>query len=555
MLFKIKSIQLLFFCFCSLVASAQSIEVISQDDNPLQVSPLLGAYVNINLQYSSQSGATANHIYVGLEVLDANNNFVRTVSGETLRDVQAGNNINRNVSLFVGSINPISTELPTGQYYQVIARLYTLTWTELASAGYWNTSALTVEQSTYTFSNKSIAKGADISWMTEMESDGFTWKDNDGNLKELMPLLKEYDIDAVRLRVWVNPDISGANGWCDIDDMVAKAEKAKVNNLDIMLTIHYSDWWADPGKQTKPAAWTNFSVSQLENAVANHTLDILNALKVKNITPKWIQIGNETNDGMLWSTGRASTGGFSNYAKFLNAGANAVKNFDSNIKTIIHIAGGNNNSLMRWNIDGLLNNGFQFNKFDIIAMSSYPDATDWKQQVDDTYANMVDLKARYNKDVMMAEVGFSNSQPDFSYQYLTYMIERTKEADGLGVFYWEPIAHKGWKSYGKGAWDEDGSPSDAMDAFIDKSTLNTAAFNVQQPIVKLFPNPSSKFIFIESKHIDLKDYEILNITGQLIRKGSFNSSANQNSINIDNLSKGLYLVKINSKIVRKIFKN
>lgn len=553
MLFKNKQLQLLIFCLYSLFISAQTIEIVSQDNNLLQVSPLLGAYLNVNLKYSSQTGAASNHIYVGLEVLDANNNFVKTISGETLRDVQAGNNITRTVSLFVGSVNPISTELPSGHSYQVIARLYTTTWSELASAGYWNTPALIVEQSSYTFSSKSISKGADISWMTEMESDGFIWKDNNGNTKELMPLLKEYDIDAVRLRVWVNPDISGANGWCDIDDMVAKAEKAKVNNLDIMLTIHYSDWWADPGKQTKPAAWSNYSVTQLENAVANHTNNILNALNAKGITPKWVQIGNETNNGMLWTTGKASTGGFANYAKFLNAGANAVKTFNSSIKTILHIASGNDNGLFQWNIGGLLNNGFQINKFDIIGMSLYPNADNWKSYVDDTYSNMMDLKARYNKDVMMVEIGFSYSRQDITYQFITYMIEKTKQANGLGVFYWEPIARSPFTSYSKGAWDSDGSPSIAMDAFLDKSTLSIEG--VKSSTISdfnVFPNPSKNKIIINASENQVNTVKLYNIKGALLLEKKESDSILE--IDISTLSTGIYFIYINNKVVKKIVK-
>ena len=117
----------------------------------------------------------------------------------------------------------------------------------------------------------------------------------------------EYDLDAVRLRVWVNPDVSPANGWCDIEDMVKKAELAKAAGFDIMICIHFSDWWADPGNQTKPAAWANYTIPQLESALYNHTTDILNALNAKGITPKWVQIGNETSDGMLWNSGKAST--------------------------------------------------------------------------------------------------------------------------------------------------------------------------------------------------------------------------------------------------------
>ena len=92
-----------------------------------------------------------------------------------------------------------------------------------------------------------------------MESNGYSWKDNNGNNRDLMPLLTDYELNAIRLRVWVNPNNSGANGWCDIDDLVNKSKLADAENLDIMICIHYSDWWADPSNQTKPAAWVGLS--------------------------------------------------------------------------------------------------------------------------------------------------------------------------------------------------------------------------------------------------------------------------------------------------------
>lgn len=525
-------------------ANGQSVEVLTFNENPLEISPLLGGDLSVNFKYTSQSGASANHIYIGLEVLDENNQYISTVSGKTLRDQQAGTDIQKSVSLFVGSILPLSEDLPTGHYYQVLIRLYDTNWVELAVAGYWDTPILNTQNTIgYDFSTKEIAKGADISWMTEMESQGYTWKDNDGNTKELLPLLKEYDLDAVRLRVWVDPSVSGANGWCNINDMVAKAEKAAANNQDILITIHYSDWWADPGKQAKPASWNSMSVAQLEVAIENHTTAILTALSTKGITPKWIQIGNETNDGMLWPSGRASIGGFANYAKFLNAGANAVKAFNSNIKTILHIAGGNNNSLVRWNVDGLIDNGFQTNNFDIIGLSSYPSEEDWKIQVEDTYANMVDLKSRYNKGIMMVEVGFSNSQPVISYQYLTYMIEKTKQAEGLGVFYWEPIARSPFTGYSKGAWDDDGSPSVAMDAFIEKATLSIKNDFILDNSFKIFPNPSSYILQVHSLKGNLEFVEIYDYKGRLIRK--FESQKTKMNIAISNLSNGIYIIRIN----------
>ncbi|WP_445750072.1 glycosyl hydrolase 53 family protein [Polaribacter sp.] len=534
---------------------SQSIEINSFNENPLEVSPLLGATLTVNFKYSSEVGSTGNHIYIGLEVLDENKNYVSTVDEITLQNQQAGDGIQKSVNLFVGSSNKLSANLPNGHYYQVKAILYKTNWMANAWAGYWNTPALILQDtSNYQFSNNSISKGADISWMTEMEANGFTWKDNNGVTKQLLPLLKEYDLDAVRLRVWVNPDVSSANGWCDIDDLIAKAELAKAAGLEVMICIHYSDWWADPGQQTKPEAWTNFSVSQLETAVYNHTTDILNALSAKGITPKWVQIGNETNDGMLWNTGKAFTGGFVNYAKFLNAGTNAVKTFNNTIKTILHLANGNNNGLFRWNIDGLLNNGMVFNRFDIIGMSLYPDENNWISMVNDTYNNMLDIKSRYNKSVMMVEVGFASNRPAISHQFLTYMIEKTKLANGLGVFYWEPIAHKNWKSYSKGAWDEDGSPSIAMDAFMNQSTLNINEITSDKnKSYQIFPNPGSDVLQIISLNEVLKSIQIFDINGRLIfQKNSRNFTE---SLKIYQLSKGMYILKINNEKSIKFIKN
>jgi hypothetical protein len=235
---------------------SQSIEIESFNQNPLEVSPLLGANLTVNFKYSSEVGAVNNNIFIGLEILDTNNQYVSYVNGVTLTNQQAGANLQKSVSFFIGSIHKLSENLPNGHYYQVKAILYASGgWNANAWAGYWNTPVLVLQNTQgYEFSTNPISKGVDISWMTEMENNGFSWKDNNGNSKQLMPLLKEYDLDAVRLRVWVNPDVSAANGWCNIEDMVAKAELAKAANLDIMICIHFSDWWADPGNQTKPAA-------------------------------------------------------------------------------------------------------------------------------------------------------------------------------------------------------------------------------------------------------------------------------------------------------------
>lgn len=538
----------IFLLICGLLlifiykSHAQSITVESFT-NPLEVSDLLGGDLQVDIKYTSQPGSPANNLYIGLEELDENNHFVRTIDEVSLENEPAGTDVSLSVNLFVGTIHPFSAELPNGHYYQVLARLYTNTWNELDNATFVDTPQLiTQNTSPYNFTNFPVSKGADVSWMTEMESQGFTWQDNNGNSTELIPLLKDYNLDAVRLRVWVDPYNSPANGWCDIDDMVTKAQLAAAESMDVMVCIHFSDHWADPGQQNKPQAWNSFTVPQLETAVANHTTDILNALNAVNITPKWVQIGNETNDGMLWPTGKASTGGFTNYAGFLNAGTNAVKTFDSNIKTILHLSNGFDQSLYDWNIGGLINSGLDLSQIDIVGMSLYPEENNWKSLVDQTYNNMLHIQNTYNKDVMLVEIGFTNSRPDITYQLIVYAFEKTRQAQGKGVFYWEPIAYSPFTSYSKGAWDTDGSPSVAMDAFFDNSTLSNEEFNYEvEPQISIYPNPNSGIIKIDSFNINVSDYSIYDIHGKLLKKNKLNK---KHTIDISNLKTGIYFLKI-----------
>jgi arabinogalactan endo-1,4-beta-galactosidase len=175
--------------------------------------------------------------------------------------------------------------------------------------------------------------------------------------------------------------------------------------------------------------------------------------------------------------------------------------------------------------------------------------------VDDTYDNMIDLKSRYNKEVMMVEVGFSNSRPDISHQFLTYLIEKTRQANGQGVFYWEPIAHGNFTSYSKGAWDQDGSPSIAMNAFINNSTLKTESLEIENnQLFSIFPNPSNQLITVKSSRDVLKSIKIYDITGKLIKNidEAFQLSK---TINISELQVGIYVLKINNSKSIKFLKH
>lgn len=313
---------------------------------------------------------------------------------------------------------------------------------------------------TDTITNASFfAKGADVSWLTQMEAAGIKFYDRQGVQHDLFQILKSEGMNSIRLRVWVNP----ADNYNNIDDVVAKALRAKNAGMQVMIDFHYSDTWADPGHQTKPAAWEGENITALEASVHNHTVSVMNALKTAGVIPAWAQIGNETNDGMLWPEGQASTN-MGNFAMLINAGYDAVKSVSDTTKVIVHISNGYDNNLFRYIFDGLKANG---TKWDIIGMSLYPSASNWSALNSQCLANMDDMVSRYNKPVMICETGMSWTDSIACKSFLSDIIEKNKSVTGgkgLGVLYWEPEAYN-WQGYTFGAFDESGKPTVALDAF------------------------------------------------------------------------------------------
>jgi arabinogalactan endo-1,4-beta-galactosidase len=244
------------------------------------------------------------------------------------------------------------------------------------------------------------------------------------------------------------------------------ATRAKSKGFRIMIDFHYSDSWADPGQQTKPAAWSKLTFASLVSAVSSHTTDVLNALKANGVTPEWVQVGNETNDGMLWEDGRASTN-MKNFATLVNAGYDAVKAVSASTKVIVHISNGYDNSLFRWMFDGLKSNG---GKWDVIGMSLYPTKANWSSLNSQCLTNMQDMVSRYGKQVMVVEVGMEQRAATDCKNFLIDIMNKNSSLPngaGLGVFYWEPQNYNKWSGYTKGAFDSSGKPSVAMDAFLN----------------------------------------------------------------------------------------
>lgn len=375
-----------------------------------------------------------------------------------------------------------------------------------------------------------FAYGADVSWVTEMEEAGKKFFSSDGSEMECMTLLKSLGINSIRLRVWVNPP----DGWCNAQDVLTKAIRANNLGLRLMIDFHYSDTWADPGKQTKPVAWSSLSFEDLKTALANHTIEVLTLLKDNDITPEWVQIGNETGDGMLWEDGRASKN-MKNYAELTTTGYNAVKSVFPTTKVIVHLQNGYDNNLYQWIFDGLKNNG---GKWDVIGMSVYPywykTKNDWQNCNIDCLNNMNDLVNRYGKEVMVVECGMDWYQPEICKNFLSDLITKTKSVSngkGLGVFYWEPECYNNWNGYTMGTFDNSGRPTVALDAFKEAAASVISPKNKPKWIFK----PNTHTLLFENKQ---ERISIFQMNGRLV-----NSFFATNTISLNDLQNGIYIVK------------
>lgn len=319
-----------------------------------------------------------------------------------------------------------------------------------------------------------VAKGADVSWLTEMEGDGVKFYNKEGKATECLALLRDLGVNSIRLRVWVNPD----GGWCGKDDVVKKACRAQQLGFRLMIDFHYSDIWADPAHQTVPAAWKGYTFEQMKQAVATHTTEVLKALRDRGVSNvEWVQVGNETRDGMLWNdldvsvTGRCSKNA-ANFAAYVNAGYDAVKDVYPSAKVIVHIDEGNTLSRYTWIFDELRNHG---GKWDVIGMSLYPEDDNWQTQTTDCLNNIKKLSQQYSCKVVVSEVGMWSGSAEAA-SMMKKMVDGCKDISACeGIFYWEPEVYNGWKpanyttlgwnAYTKGAFDDNGKPTAVFDAF------------------------------------------------------------------------------------------
>jgi len=340
-----------------------------------------------------------------------------------------------------------------------------------------------------------FVKGADVGFLLGQERRGVKFHDRSGHERECLQMLRDdYQISAIRMRVWVNP----RGGTCDKNELLLMAPRAKALSMDFMVDFHYSDSWADPGKQPIPKAWLGHTYEEMLQDVRNHTIEVLTLLKEGGITPRWVQVGNETTNGLLWSVKTDERGWEvkdsngkttithsmghiktqpQQYAGFIRSGYDAVKEVFPDAIVIVHLDRGHRQSIYDHNLDTLVKYGA---KFDMVGMSLYPY---WAMEghpeltadsvITSCMANIRHVSQKYDCDVMIVETGYEvdEKHPEVMEEgkrQLSRVIREARTQTGgrcRGVFYWEPQCMPG--GYRLGAFDSKATPTAIMDGFLE----------------------------------------------------------------------------------------
>lgn len=310
---------------------------------------------------------------------------------------------------------------------------------------------------------KDFAAGADISWVPAMEDAGYVFQDLEGKPRDIFELLKnEYNINAIRLRCWVNPNEDPHRGRCGKEDTLKMAQRAVAQGQDVMVDFHYSDSWADPNNQRKPKAWEGYTPAQLADAVYEYTRDTMQYFKDHGFIPKWVQMGNETNNGMMWPEGHVYR--FENLASFYKASYKAIKEVSPESIAMIHLAEGHLYRPLQHYFDRCVELGC---RFDQIGLSYYPYwvRQEYDQNIDQLRDSITRLQERYHCPVNIVEIGDESERPLRTKAMLRETLELCKETGAVGMFYWEPEGMYTFSQYALSAWQDDGRPGAGMDAY------------------------------------------------------------------------------------------
>lgn len=299
-------------------------------------------------------------------------------------------------------------------------------------------------------------RAVDCSFIPQIESLGGVFRDQ-GQPVDPITFFAAHGVNTVRLRAWHSP----ADGFCGTAQTLALAQRIHASGMRILLDFHYSDSWADPGKQFKPAAWSSLTMPQLVDAVESYSAQVVGALVAQGTPPDIVQIGNEITAGMLWNEGKISFWGDPNWqslAELLKAGERGVHAAAPSTLIMLHIDRGGDNAGTRAFFDRADQYGVPY---DMIGLSYYPW---WHGTLDDLRVNLEETASRYGKPVLIAEtaypwsLGWADGQNNFVWQSsqllpgfdatvqgqrdfiltLFDLQRRVSGGRGAGVCYWAP---------------------------------------------------------------------------------------------------------------------
>jgi len=302
-----------------------------------------------------------------------------------------------------------------------------------------------------------FVKGADVSWLPQMEAKGYIWNNSAGVKQDVFTILKGYGITAISLRTWVNPSSDPANGHCSIDETAQLAQRAKNAGMQVLIGFHFGDTWNSVGVQNPPAAWAGLSYSQMLQAMYDYVYHSCNVIKYYGVTPAWVKIGNETNSGICKPIG--SVGRPAQMTGLLNAAYDMSKQVFPSTPVLVHLAQPQKLDSIQNFLNAYRDNG---GRWDITGLSSYAQGGN----VAGVLANMQTIQSTYGKPVLQVEYGGPVTKPTQVRDSLKQFVAGLKGFGGLGTFYWEPEGYPSFNGYNSSAWDESTHrPTAALDGF------------------------------------------------------------------------------------------
>jgi arabinogalactan endo-1,4-beta-galactosidase len=324
--------------------------------------------------------------------------------------------------------------------------------------------------------------GADISQVQQQEDSGSTWVD--GTPKDMLTLLAARGFNWIRLRAFVDPTAQGgysAEGYCDTAHTATMGARVKQAGMSFLLDLHYSDYWADPGKQIKPLAWRNIStIEALATQVQTYTRETVQALVSGGARPDMVAIGNEITPGLLLhvpddpsdpdgaltvTMPNGSIDNWTNLGMLLKAGVAGVHEVDPSIKIMLHTDRGGSADASVYFVENAIEQGVPFDAF---AVSCYVVYQGGPSACNATLSAVIDATPNATFSLVIGEYAVDTTDQ----ATITNSIRGTNDAvwelpngRGAGTFFWEPTRAGPWGD-GLFTWGG-GNTATAVDASMD----------------------------------------------------------------------------------------